>query len=93
MVGSDCVTLVNQLSATQGPHQFIIQPLFFKLAAHHLFAHFRDAAIEWHCHAGLNAPVVAPCVWVTDRIVAQIERRHVESGPIARQATSKLLTR
>lgn len=62
VIGSEGVALVNQISATQGTHNLIIKAFLLKLAPHHLLAHFRDAAIQRHSDAGLNAPIVAALV-------------------------------
>ena len=45
VIGSKGVTLINQLGTLQRTHQLIIQPLFFKSAASHLFTHLGDAAV------------------------------------------------
>lgn len=83
MVRSECVSFFDQISAFKSANKFIVETLFLKLAFCHLFAHLGDAAIKRHCHACLNAPVIAALIGTRDAVVAEIERRDVKGRSIA----------
>lgn len=66
MVRSKCVAFVDQFGTFERTHKLIIKTLLFKLALHHLLAHFGDAAIERNGHTSLDAPIVAALIAAAD---------------------------
>jgi len=66
MVRSKCVAFVDQFGTFERTHKLLIKTLLFKLALHHLLAHFSDAPIERHGDTSLNAPIVSALIAAAD---------------------------